>query len=251
MHAAKSDQAIAPLPDRQENFNRFEFKYLIHQNRIGEIVDALDGYMERDQHCQGGRGYLVRSVYWDSPERDFFWEKIEGFKYRRKLRFRWYDDAADAIYVEIKQRMDRTIQKRRVRWSVDRVRQVFENRHDSGEDRWAPVIAESLVLVDLYQLAPVMAVSYRRLAFHGVHQPRLRLTFDTNARYHRTLLGAGERFEDGEYIVDPEHAIMEIKFDDRVPRWLCRLAVAKELGLVRLSKYCRAVDRAEFGGRLT
>lgn len=237
--------------DRQENFNRFEFKYLIHQNRIGEIVDALGGFMRRDSHCDGDRGYLVRSVYWDSPQRDFFWEKVEGFKFRRKLRFRWYDDAADAIYVEIKQRIDRTIQKRRVRWAVDRVREVFEEQRDDGADRWAPVIAEALLLVNLHRLSPVMAVSYRRLAFHGVHQSRLRLTFDTNVRYHRTILRAGDRFEDGAYIVDPEHAIMEIKFDDCVPRWLCRLAVARELGLVRLSKYCRAVDRAEFAGQLT
>lgn len=238
-------------PDRQENFNRFEYKYLVHQRRMPAIIDALEGYMVRDPHCDGDRGYLVRSVYWDSPQWDFFWEKVEGFKFRRKLRFRWYEDSADQIYVEIKQRMDRTIQKRRVRWPADQVRRVFDEHDDEGSERWAPVVAESLVLVNLYRLSPVMAVAYRRLAFHGVREPRLRLTLDTNTRYHRTMLGAGERFEDGEYIVDPQHAVMEIKFDDRVPRWLCRLAAMFELRLVRMSKYCRAVDRAHFGFRYT
>ena len=244
------DMKHASSSGSQQNFNRFEFKYLVHQRRMADIIDAVGGYMVRDPHCDGARGYLVRSVYWDSPDRDFFWEKVEGFKFRRKLRFRWYEASGD-VYVEIKQRTDRTIQKRRVRWPAERARQVFDEGQDGGDRRWEPVVAESLVLIDLFRLMPAMGVAYRRLAFHGVHQPRLRLTFDTNVRYHRSTLGIGESFEDGMYVVDPRYAIMEIKFDDRVPRWLCRLAGSMDWQLVRLSKYCSAVDRAFFGGRLT
>ena len=45
--------------------------------------------------------------------------------------------------------------------------------------------------------------------------------------------------------------MLEIKFDDRVPLWLTRMASRHGLQVVRLSKYCTAVDREFFGNRFT
>ena len=52
-------------------------------------------------------------------------------------------------------------------------------------------------------------------------------------------------------MIDPRLLIMEIKYGDRVPLWLCKLVRRHRLQLVRLSKYCCAVDLAYFGHTVT
>lgn len=62
--------------------------------------------MDRDLHSPAG-GYGVWSFDYGSPQLRFYWEKIEGLKFRRKLRIRHYGnlDAAtedSPVCVEIK-----------------------------------------------------------------------------------------------------------------------------------------------------
>lgn len=233
--------------------NRFELKYLLAHHVVSAFVSALGEYTEEDPHNNGGQGYPVFSIYWDSPEFALFWEKIEGIKYRRKLRFRRYPDGEGA-YVEIKQRTDRTLQKRRVRWPLER---VFETFGADGATSWTgpavehPVASEALFLCHQYRLRPVMGIRYRRRAFFGTYEPDLRITLDARVQYHARDLDLSRPFETGKYLVDPRLIILEIKFTERVPAWLCKLVSRFRLQVVRLSKYCTAVDREYYGGRLT
>ena len=103
----------------------------------------------------------------------------------------------------------------------------------------------------LYSLQPSMAISYSRRAFFAVFESDLRITFDTRVQYHAKDFNVSQPFEVGKYVVEPDVVIMEIKFNDRVPRWLCKLVSKYGLQHVRLSKYCTAVDREYFQGRLT
>ena len=111
-------------PNDINRFNRFELKYIVHRNLANEFIRALDGYVYADPHSNGDGGYPIYSLYCDSPGLALFWEKIEGIKYRRKVRFRRYGKSPD-VFIEIKQRMDRTVQKRRVRWPGDQVVRPF------------------------------------------------------------------------------------------------------------------------------
>ena len=92
--------ATSPSPLRR-TMNRFEVKYLVATKQVADLVDEMAGYLTPDPHSDPAQGYRVFSIYWDTPDLGFFWEKIEGVKYRRKLRFRRYDDSGDGI-IEIK-----------------------------------------------------------------------------------------------------------------------------------------------------
>jgi len=70
-------------------------------------------------------------------------------------------------------------------------------------------------------------------------------------QYHAADTDIAAPFETGHYVVDPRIAILEIKFNDRVPAWLVRLVATHGLEMTRMSKFCTAVDRAYFGNRLT
>lgn len=236
----------------RRSFNRYECKYLLPIRRIDAFVTDLAPYVQRDPHS-GDEGYRVYSVYWDSPNLRCFWEKVEGLKDRRKVRFRSYE-AGGEVFVEIKQRTDRTIQKRRVRWPAERVEAVLGwETEPAAADLAAsdPVASEVLGLRYRERLAPRMAVQYRRRAFFARFEPGLRITFDTRIQYSRRHLELNEPLATGSYMVDPRLAVVEVKFDDRVPMWLIRAVQRHELKLERLSKYCRAIDLEFFGNRLT
>ncbi|HEX9640223.1 MAG TPA: polyphosphate polymerase domain-containing protein [Candidatus Krumholzibacteria bacterium] len=242
-----------PAPAYVRSFNRFEFKYVVPHDVMRAFIGELEGYTVADRHSNGVGGYPVYSLYWDSPVLDFFWEKIDGQKYRRKLRLRRYTDGEYA-FVEIKQRTNRTVQKRRTRLPTEQVRALFRDGAIDLElenEVKDPALTEALFLCRQFDLRPQTAVAYQRRAFFGAHESDLRITFDTRLQYDPRALDIGEPFEVGKTLVDPRLAIMEIKFNHRVPLWLTKLVSRHGLRIERYSKYCAAVDRELFAGRYT
>ena len=234
------------------SFNRFELKYLVHRNVASEFIRSLDGYIYSDPNSKESNGYSIYSLYCDSPDLAFFWEKIEGLKYRRKVRFRRYGDDSD-VFLEVKQRVDRTVQKRRVRWPLDQVVQTFCSSDGLvGTSREAdPVSAEIFFLWHHYGLEPRMAITYRREAYFAVFETDLRITIDSRVQYNAVDLDIANPIETGKCLVDPEQVVVEVKFNERVPLWLCKAIGKCGLDFVRLSKYCTAVDREFFHRELT
>lgn len=233
--------------------NRFELKYLVSQKGVEALVAELRPYVRADANWRDDRGYPIHSVYWDSDEWTFFWEKIEGLKDRRKLRSRRYEGAPYG-FIEIKHRNDRTLQKRRARVPLEVLYASFRGRDDDPDpaaELGDSVLNEALYLRYRYRLRPRMAISYRRRAFYGAHEPDLRITFDSRVQYHPVDTDIASPFDTGSYVIDPRVSILEIKFNDRVPTWLVRLVSSHGLQMTRLSKYCSAVDRAHFGNQLT
>ncbi|MEZ4588653.1 MAG: polyphosphate polymerase domain-containing protein [Gemmatimonadales bacterium] len=233
--------------------NRFEVKYLVAAARGAELLAEVGDYLVPDRHSDGEAGYRIGSIYWDTPGLLFFWEKVEGVKYRRKLRFRRYQ-GSDSVFVEIKQREDRTLQKRRLKWPMERVEAVFGSGRQSVD--WAgldddPVATEVALMIERLRLRPTVGVTYRRRAYQGRFDPRLRISFDTRLLYRPAPVGLADMFDGGRYIVDPRIGVLEIKYDHQVPSWLTKLVCRHGLTMVRMSKYCSAVDRHRFGGQNT
>jgi hypothetical protein len=181
----------------------------------------------------------------------FFWEKVEGVKDRRKLRFRRYTESGD-IFIEVKQRADRTLHKRRLTWPREQVERAF----GAGSVDWEalgddPVAAEVALMIERLRLRPTMGVSYRRRAFFGSFDPELRLSLDSRLMYRPAPVDLARPFEVGRYIVDPRITVLEIKYDHRAPRWLTKVICRHGLKMVRMSKYCSAIDRHFYGGQNT
>jgi SPX domain protein involved in polyphosphate accumulation len=234
-------------------FNRYELKYIVpHAPALAFLAD-LQGYCRLDPHADPKHGYPVYSLYWDSKDFDFFWEKIDGQKYRRKLRLRRYANDG-GVFVEIKQRIDRTVQKRRVRMDLGQAARIFTAR---GVDTVAeheisdPVGQEALFLSHTFDLRPTMAVLYRRQAYFGNYDAELRITLDSRIQYDSRALDIASTFESGKYVLAPELCVLEIKYNERVPIWLTKLVARHELPIVRYSKYCAAVDREFFNTTYT
>jgi SPX domain protein involved in polyphosphate accumulation len=103
---------------RLHAFNRYEIKYFVDELKVPELRRELSARMDSDPFSPLG-GYPVTSLYYDTPDLRFYWEKIEGLKFRRKLRLRLYglpEECTDEtpVQIEIKQRVNRVTQKRRI-----------------------------------------------------------------------------------------------------------------------------------------
>ena len=232
--------------------NRFEVKYHLATKSVPSLLEDLAPYTRVDSHADPRYGYPVFSVYWDTADLALFWEKVEGVKRRRKVRFRRYANSKQ-VYVEVKQREDRTLHKRRLKWPLERVTRVFGTGRGIDWDALGDdsVAVEVGLMIERLALRPTMGVSYRRLALLGAFDPELRVTVDSRLMYRPAPVDVARPFSEGLYILDPRISVLEVKYDNRVPRWLTKLMCRHGLQIVRMSKYCSAVDLYRFGGQNT
>ncbi len=242
-HRGHALRAPSPL----HAFNRYEIKYLVDTAKLERVREALRARLGRDSHG-GDTGYGVWSVYYDTRHLRFYWEKIEGLRFRRKLRIRHYGDRTTVgddtiVYVEIKQRVNRVTQKRRVALPYAQARAVCDQRrlveHQPGQ---RPFLQEVLGLISGLDLRPVTMTGYQREAYVGRDADLgLRVTLDHRVRGRDRDLHLGADAEN-RLIIPASFSVLEVKANDRVPYWFTDLAARLDLSVVRVSKYCQSVE---------
>lgn len=229
-------------------FNRFELKYVITITQAQAIRQDIKTYMTSDENgcCSGC--YEVENLYYDSPDQRCYWEKVNGLKYRRKLRIRHYYKGLplqmqSPVFVEIKQRVDRVTQKRRVVLPYeDALMLCNQRRMTACHEIEQATMEEIMAFLWQYNLQPTSIVRYKRQAFINMQfDIGLRVTFDSHITCRQDNLAL---HEDGILLpMLPEGwVIMEIKVNERIPYWLTDLVARHNLRLTRVSKYCRSIE---------
>ncbi|QXU53052.1 polyphosphate polymerase domain-containing protein [Rhodococcus sp. LW-XY12] len=243
---------------RLHAFNRYEIKYFVDEMKVPELRRELAARMDTDPYSPHG-GYPVTSLYYDTPDLRFYWEKIEGLKFRRKVRMRLYGDPAactddSPVQVEIKQRVNRVTQKRRTALPYGVALRWLNGREDiECDDSQRPFVDEVSGLVGNLDLRPIVTTGYLREAFVGRDADLgLRVTIDHKVhgrdRDFHFASGAENRF-----IIPPKLAVVELKANERVPYWATDLTARLDMSVIRVSKYCQSVEafglapRSRFG----
>lgn len=238
-------------------FNRYELKYIVPLSVRDALLPTIEAYMKPDAEGGPTGTYRVTSLYYDSPDLACYRSKIEGINYRRKVRIRRYGAlepslGPDApVMVEIKQRINRTTQKRRLPLPLGAAYSLCEGRElpvvSSTLDR---VVAEEVMfLASSLQLRPACVIGYERRAFAGSgYEPGLRLTFDSRITTSDPSVGLSVPWEGQTLpVVDPGHVVLEVKANEVVPLWVSRLLASNGCVMVRFSKYCAGVERLRRG----
>jgi hypothetical protein len=242
-------------------FNRFELKYIVSIKAAESFKQDLSAYLAPDEHGDSCGSYQLSSLYYDSPDYRFYWEKVDGIKFRRKLRIRHYENSqpigADSpVFVEIKQRLNRVTQKRRVLLPYREALRLCNERkmpapasfgHDPSQ---GAVLEEIADMLWQFNLRPSSIVSYARLALiGGQFDVGLRVTFDKaliykSAEHNLSALQFGSS-SGGLPLFPPDLVIIEIKVNERIPYWLTELVAMHNLNLMRVSKYCRSIELSQ------
>ena len=229
---------------------RYELKYIVSAAVVHSIVAKLVGRCNPDANgCEGT--YINESLYFDSPQFDFFFHKVEGVKLRRKVRIRRYGNAGtwDRVFVEIKKRNGQYIEKIRFPLNAQLLPFLFNISQkecivktlNSAE---VQVYNEVISLTQLFQLRPIIFIRYKRKAFWAEGEERLRITFDSDLSYDVVNQNCLSPLENTNLILGGDQIIMEIKANGKVPFWILDIVQEFECHMTRLSKYCLGVRMA-------
>ena len=226
-----------------QDFQRFEFKYVVPNHVALAIRDEVAEFLTPDPNLEktGQERYVVRSLYFDNPSSDFFYEKTDGLKTRRKYRLRAYGSTKSAVsnfFLEQKGRNNERTFKHRKPFDISALNQFdadggilwLENRlseHQFIKDYVFDTIRRGL--------QPSVLVEYQRQPFISKHDVYFRITFDSDLM----CLGAKELFPERQDLIRciPGCTVIELKFLRSIPRWFHRIIQHFELRRVSISKF--------------
>jgi SPX domain protein involved in polyphosphate accumulation len=233
-------------------FNRYELKYILNLEQYYQFSEILPNYLQVDERGDQHGRYKIISLYYDTDDYKAYWDKVEGHKFRRKVRIRVYGSEPvtpeTLCFAEIKQRINKTLQKKRVYIPYAEAEALCGASEDipseakMSEEELA-VTSEIRYLQSSLQLRPACVVAYDRMAFDGSeYEDGLRITFDTNLKGRTHDLSLLSHVPN-QFFVSPGYCIMEVKVNYRVPYWLTELVGKHGLTLRRISKYCATLHQ--------
>jgi hypothetical protein len=231
---------------------RLEYKYLISNLLLSQLRNDLLPFVLYDKHlAENQKEYTVRSIYFDNRKLDYYYEKIEGLKVRKKLRIRGYNfvEGKNLIFLEIKKKNESYVFKNRAPLNYEDLYKLFESGDiekfisgkydekqniDDGKRFFYHFINKSL--------RPVILVIYDREAYTCKFDEKLRITFDKNLRY-LPFPALKDLYSDNEaHRVLNNYSIVEIKFRHSIPLWLQNLISKYRITRKSLSKYVICLD---------
>jgi hypothetical protein len=230
---------------------RYELKYIVSASVVHAIEGKLIGHCAHDVHGSEGC-YINETLYFDSPSLDFYFQKIEGVKLRRKVRIRRHGDTGpwEKVFVEIKRRNGQYIEKARFSLPTQLLPFLFDSFQRKKiiytlTPAEIQVYNEVSALARLFHLRPIIFIRYQRKAFWAKGDERLRITFDSDLSYDVVNQNCVSPLENTQLMLGGDQIVMEVKANGRIPFWV--LELIKECGcrMVRLSKYCLGVQRAQ------
>lgn len=247
--APRADEKQAAPQSRQAPlFNRLEVKYLVDRTTRTGLTRDLAAFMQPDRYAGAEGAYLVRSLYFDTPDYKAYHEKLAGAAIRHKLRIRAYGAdprESELVRLEVKSRYISYIYKT----VVDIPRAEYGAVEAALRQRTLPperllndhsASKEFFRLQRQYNFEPKVLIQYRRQAFERVELNRVRVNFDDElqATRHLDLLGP---LQGPRRLLQYGHAVFEIKVDGPMPYWLHMLIDKYNLQNQAFSKYCYAV----------
>jgi len=116
---------------------RYEFKYIVKNSDVDRLRNMILPFVNVDKFAEvdDKHQYTVRSIYFDTPKYDFYYEKVEGIKNRKKVRLRGYDkeDGNNIVFFEIKRKYDIPIVKFRAPVKFEDALDMFISRNINGQ----------------------------------------------------------------------------------------------------------------------
>lgn len=237
------------------HFERYEYKYLVPEDRTEAVRRFIRPYTRLDEHARlaADRRYTIYNLYLDTPNLDFYNACLNGEMDRFKLRIRWYDaDAKGPIFYEVKRKIRQVVVKDRARISREDFRAVLRGEPLSLPDGPArDNLASFLGRTALTGAAPAILSRYTREPYESSFGDYARITLDRAMCFQRAdgfELTADPRawtYVDAAWATGGVRCamVLELKFTREFPRWMSDLAAEFDLERVGYSKYVSSVSR--------
>jgi hypothetical protein len=211
-------------------FQRHEQKYLLDQFQYNEILRILPAFVREDEFFRS----TVYSIYYDTADFTITRKLSDKSAYKEKLRLRSYGipRSGDTVYVELKKKLNGVSYKQRFPIPFVNMESCFNlntgiyANYISGETSW---------LLRLHKPFPRFMVWYDRLAFRGIENKDLRITFDSPVHWRDSDIDYGKSYG---YPLLPENTwLMELKIKEAMPLFLARHLALLKIFPVSFSKH--------------
>ena len=234
---------------------RYEVKYFVPEGLLPFLREMIIPYTTLDTHVEykDTHQYTVRSIYFDTPNFDFYFDKLEGVGRRKKVRMRVYHDNTDEniAFLEVKEKMDVPLLKYRVPFKAINTLNLFKSSNTGSYlienlpdfDNVPENAKKFFYYLHSESLKPVILVVYDREPYNCKFDNRTRITFDKNLRSHAYPMLHDIYNEESVVQTLAGQFILEVKYDYVFPFWLRPIIRKFDLRAEAVSKYLMCIDK--------
>ena len=219
---------------------RVEKKYVISLAAAAALRERLRPFMEVDSQAIDG-AYRIRSLYFDTPDADAFWEKFEGAGERCKYRLRFYNGDASFIRLEKKEKLGDLTRKTQARVEQLTARAMQMGEYEPLARAEDPLCRAFYAEAKAQRLLPSVTVDYLRTPF-TYRIDNVRITIDAEIRAGAPLTFFSP-MPPPFPVLESGLVILEVKTDDRLPAVLGRVLETVPRQQQSFSKYALSLAR--------
>ena len=235
----------------QDIFRRREKKYLITSEQGAALQSLVTRHTTIDQQGE----YLIQDLYFDTANWDIISKSIERPSYKEKLRLRLYGqyNSESQGFLEMKRKYEGVVYKRRIAFPLSELKNRCIREIVSAAD--SQISREISCFLKTNPVSEKIHIAYKRMAYTGIEDKGLRITFDRDIVFHLCSL-SGSNFSDyndcqikGLPIIEQNQMLMEIKTADAIPLWLTSVLSENNIFPVSFSKfgvcYARYISKSQ------
>jgi len=215
---------------------RNELKYYISNNEYNALVNKLVHVLKPDGFSTPGKGYFIRSLYFDSFDDECLYEKQSGDMFRQKYRMRIYDTKSKTVKFEIKNKWNNQIFKETATITKESAYRIIDGDYSELLDYNNPILNKIYIKFTEKQYKPKVIIDYMRDAFIFDFF-NLRITFDKNLHSNNTDF---DLFSDNLHtipVILEGKQILEIKYEHIIPEYIHRTLQLDAIERMAISKY--------------
>lgn len=218
--------------------NRRELKYLVLPADVLHMKKQLSVVLPEDIH-NGGDGYMVRSLYFDSLSDRDFEDKLNVHDRRRKIRLRIYDVYSGQAKLELKEK-EGSIQRKRSIWlNREEAERMIRGDYTFLMGRSEEVAHKLYTMMVMNCYKPKCIVEYDRMAYCAETND-IRITFDMNLRATELDYNVFEENLMLYPVGDASIITMEVKYSGFLFTYIKNILNQSDKMQISSSKYCRA-----------
>lgn len=221
---------------------REEKKFLINIADFRSTSARLEKVLAQDPH-NGVNGYVIRSLYFDTPYDTDFFEKQAGVELRRKIRLRCYDPKSDFAMLEMKQKQGSRQLKRSLRVSREDAIALTDGDYRVLLKYPEPFAAEIYGFMRERAYIPRTVVEYNRKAFIA-KENRIRVTFDNRIVSTESCFDLFSERLNMNPVLDPYNVVLEVKFNGFLLNYIQSMINCIDKSELSVSKYVLARQNA-------
>ena len=214
---------------------RQEKKFSINLVDSVRLRGLLGAVMHGDVH-NGATGYVIRSLYFDTPDDQDFFDKVEGLELRRKIRLRIYSPGDPFAMLEMKQKQGPYQRKRSLRVDRQEALRLCQGDYRPLLGHPEPFAAECYGLMHCRCYRPKTIVEYRRTAYVA-KENHIRITLDSCIAANEADCALFAPNLPLYPVMDPSQLVLEVKYDGFLLSYIKDLLNQVERSELSVSKY--------------